>query len=142
MIADPLTMVTSKTTSEFSGLRILLVEDDLLIAMELEDFLNDLGCEVVGPFGRIDQAVGALSREKIDGAVLDLNVRGELSYPLIEQLRERSIPLVLCSGYVDLPDIQSKLDDVPMLGKPCNNDTLTALMRTRFLPKPRSALRG
>jgi DNA-binding response OmpR family regulator len=135
-------MATGRAIEEFAGLRVLLVEDDILIAMELEEFLRDLGCEVVGPFGRLDHAIDALSRERVDGAVLDLNVRGQLTFPLIERLRRDNIPVVLCSGYADLPDIKAQLDDIPMLGKPCNNDSLKALMRARFPVGNGSVLRG
>jgi DNA-binding NtrC family response regulator len=118
---------------EFIGLRILLVEDDLLIAMDMEEVLRDLGCEIVGPFGRLAEALDASSSQMLDGAIIDLNLRGEMSFPLIEELRRRAIPCVLCSGYVDLPEVRSQLREIPKLGKPCNHDMLVATMRSAFV---------
>jgi DNA-binding response OmpR family regulator len=117
---------------EFCGLRILLVEDDLLLAMEMEDVLRDLGCEIVGPYGRLGDAINAAFTETLDGAIVDLNLRGEMSFPLIETLRRRSVPCVLCSGHADLPELRDQLSGIPRLGKPCNHDHLIAIMRTAF----------
>lgn len=118
---------------EFGGLRILLVEDDLLIAMDMEEVLRDLGCEIIGPFGRLAEALAAGRSQPLDGAIIDLNLRGEMSYPLIEELRRRAIPCVLCSGYVDLPEVRSQLCEIPKLGKPCNHEALVTTMRSAFL---------
>jgi DNA-binding response OmpR family regulator len=135
-------MVVAHGTPEFQGLRVLLVEDDLLIAMEMEDFLREIGCEVIGPFARLDAALAAVSSETFDAAIIDLNLRGELSFPLIGALRARQIPLVLCSGYVDLPEMRSQLEGIPTLSKPFNRKLLLGLMRTEFLRQERSALSG
>jgi DNA-binding response OmpR family regulator len=74
----------------FGGLRILVVEDDLLIAMEMEEFLRGVGCDVVGPIARLDEA---LATEELHGAIVDLNLRSELSFPLIDQLQQASVPV-------------------------------------------------
>jgi DNA-binding response OmpR family regulator len=124
---------------EFNGLRILLVEDDLLIAMDMEDALRDLGCEIVGPYGRLSDAIDAAREEPVDGAIIDLNLRGELSFPLIEALRTRSVPCLLCSGYADLPEMRNQLSGIPKLTKPCNHEALIAAMRAVFAPE---AVRG
>jgi DNA-binding response OmpR family regulator len=129
-------MSHQKITPEFRGLRILLVEDDLLIAMEMEEVLRDLGCEVVGPFGRLSDALTATDDEALDGAIIDLNLRGEMSFPLIDTLRRKSVPCLLCSGYADLPEMPSKLGGIPKLAKPCNHEALIAAMRTVFTPAP------
>jgi DNA-binding response OmpR family regulator len=117
---------------ELCGLRILLVEDDVLLAMEMEDVLRDLGCEIVGPYGRLDDAMMAAFSQALDGAIVDLNLRGEMSFPLIATLRSKSVPCVLCSGYADLPEMRSQIGDLPALAKPCNHDHLVAIMRTAF----------
>src|SRR5262245_5803349 len=119
---------------EFRGLRILLVEDDLLIAMDMEDVLRDLGCEVVGPYGKLADAISAaVDAAELDGAIIDLNLLGELSFPRIETLKTKAVPCVLCSGYADLPEVRSQLSDIPKLGKPCNPDALISAMRSTFL---------
>jgi DNA-binding response OmpR family regulator len=128
-------MSSYQAPSEFKGLRILLVEDDLLLAMEMEEVLRDLGCEIVGPFARLNEAIAAAVNEALDGAIVDLNLRGEMSFPLIEELRRKSVPCVLCSGYADLPEMRSQLREIPKLGKPCNHEHLVAAMRTAFVAR-------
>ena len=66
--------------------RVLIVEDELLVALMIEDLLADLGCEVVGPFGSVAQALSAAGSEPIDLAVLDVNLGGEMVYPVAERL--------------------------------------------------------
>lgn len=125
---------------EFSGLRILLVEDDLLIAMDMEEFLHGMGCNVIGPIARLDEAIARADTEELHGAIVDLNLRGESSFPLIEKLRLASIPVICCSGYVDLPEVKSQLKDVPALSKPWTPDHLVATMRSHFVRHDRQLL--
>lgn len=113
-----------------AGSRILLVEDDLLIALDLEEGLLELGCEVVGPYGRLDQAMAAVDRS-LDGAIIDLNLRGQHSFPLIERLREHEVPTVVCSGYVELPEMRTRLAGIPVLSKPCTPAQLVAAVAGR-----------
>ncbi|XAZ26301.1 response regulator (plasmid) [Sinorhizobium sp. B11] len=108
-----------------SETRVLLVEDDLLLAMDMEDFLVDQGFQVVGPFGRLAQALQALSGQPVDLAIVDLNLAGELSFPLIDTLRRRETPIIVCSGYAELPEIRSKLADLPLIAKPWSPQALT-----------------
>jgi DNA-binding NtrC family response regulator len=124
--------MNTRKVPEFEGLRVMLVEDDVLLAMEMEDFLGDLGCEVIGPFGKLDESMEASDREHLDGAVLDLNLRGELSFPLIDKLSEDGVPVIVCSGYVDLPGMKERLATAPCVGKPCNSEALVELMKRHF----------
>jgi DNA-binding response OmpR family regulator len=117
---------------DFEGMRILLVEDDMLIAMEMEDFLGELGCEIAGPFGRLEDALEAATSLDVDGAILDLNLRGELSFPVVEKLREREVPVILCSGYVELPDMKQRLSGIPTISKPCLLAHIVAAMGEHF----------
>jgi DNA-binding response OmpR family regulator len=122
------------------GLRVLVVEDDLLIAMDLEATLEDFGCTVVGPCERLDKALQAAERD-VDAAIVDMNLRGEHSFPVIERLRARRVPTIVCSGYVDLPDIQERLAGIPMLPKPCSPTRLLGMLedlieRNGLLPQP------
>lgn len=125
-------LMQTKMMPEFQDLRVLLVEDDVLLAMEMEDFLTDLGFDVIGPFGKLEESLEASDREHLDGAVLDLNLRGELSFPLIEKLTEDGVPVVVCSGYVDLPGMNKRLSAVPCVAKPCDNSMLIKAMRENF----------
>lgn len=67
---------------ELTGRRILLVEDELLISCLLEDMLEDLGCTLVGPASRIDQALRLVAAEAIDAVILDVSLDEQLSYPV------------------------------------------------------------
>ena len=81
------------------GRRILLVEDEMMVAWLVADMLGDLGCEVVGPASHVDRALTMLAAETIDAAVLDLNLGGVRSYPVADALTERGIPFVFATGY-------------------------------------------
>ena len=81
------------------GRRILVVEDDAMIAMMVEDMLMDLGCTVIGPAASLEAAIGLASGDPaIDGALLDVNLNGASVFPLADDLRARGVPIVFCSG--------------------------------------------
>jgi CheY-like chemotaxis protein len=82
-----------------AGLRILVVEDDAMLAMALELTLSDLGCEVVGLASNLADAVPLAREAAIDGAVLDVNLAGEKVYPVADILAARNIPFVFATGY-------------------------------------------
>jgi len=81
------------------GKRILVVEDEALIAVMVEDMLSELGSTVVGPAATIEQALALARSEDIDGAVLDVNVRGERIDPVAEALAGRGVPMLFATGY-------------------------------------------
>ncbi len=77
----------------------MVVEDELLVAMLIEDALREQGYDVVGPFTNLPDALAAAGRESADVALLDVNLRGERVYPVAELLEARGIPFLLLSGY-------------------------------------------
>ncbi len=79
--------------------RILVVEDEMMIALLIEDALNGLGYEVVGPASKLEAAIKLARDETFHAAILDVNIRGGDTYPVATILRERGIPFVLASGY-------------------------------------------
>lgn len=79
--------------------RILIVEDESLVAMLLETILEDLGCTIAGPEGSVSGGVSVARSEHIDAALLDVNVAGELVFPVAETLKQRGIPFVFSTGY-------------------------------------------
>jgi CheY-like chemotaxis protein len=89
---------TPDAISKLAGLRILVVEDEMMVAMMLEDLLTDLGCEVAKA-ARLAKAIDLVETISIDGAILDVNVSGEAVYPLARMLADRGIPFVFSSGY-------------------------------------------
>jgi two-component SAPR family response regulator len=81
------------------GLRVLVVEDELLIAIEIETMLAEFDCAVVGPVPSVAQALALLEREWVDFAILDVNLGRERSTPIAEALRSRGVPFALATGY-------------------------------------------
>ena len=81
------------------GLRVLVVEDEAVLAMLVEEYLDELGCEVAGMAMRLDEAVAQARTLAVDVAVLDVNLAGQASYLVAEVLRERGVPVVFATGY-------------------------------------------
>ena len=121
-------------SSSLSGCRVLVVEDEMLVAWEVEDVLSDWGCTVVGPVGRVDKALAMRDAEAIDMAVLDINLNGQKSYPVADALEARSVPFVFLTGY-SKDSLPSRYQTCPMLQKPFEQfelgDVLTKLRASR-----------
>jgi len=79
--------------------RVLIVEDEMLVAMLIEDVILDLGHEVVGPAMRLETALEAVETENLDFAILDINLAGKQSFPVADLLADRGIPFIFASGY-------------------------------------------
>jgi CheY-like chemotaxis protein len=106
-------------------LRVMLVEDEALVALMMEDQLRELGCEVAGSFAGLAAALRWLDAqaEPPDGAVLDVNLGGgERVFPLAHALRARGVPFVFATGYSLLPD--DGFAEIPVLNKPVDLGTL------------------
>lgn len=107
------------------GLRVLVVEDDYFIALELCAALRGAGADVIGPARDVQSGLAAIGREQIDCAVLDINMQGRLSFQIAAELSTRDIPAVFATGY-DGTTIPEKFADIPRLEKPVD---LPALCR-------------
>ena len=94
-------------TQALNGRRVLVVEDESLVAMLLETILEDMGCTPVGPASNIDDGE-AMARDTVDldAALLDVNVAGRQVFPVAAALKERGVPFVFSTGYGEggLPD--------------------------------------
>jgi CheY-like chemotaxis protein len=91
----------------FSGRRILIVEDESLVAMLLETILEDMGCSAVGPAATVDEGMRMATDDKrLDAALLDVNVAGRQVFPVAQALKDRGVPFVFSTGYGEggLPD--------------------------------------
>ena len=100
------------------GKRVLVVEDEFLIAEDLTFQLQELGAEVLGPAATVEQALAILhSRIAVDGATLDVNLGQEKSFPVAEALIERHVPFVILTGY-DAHALPDHLRDIPRATKP------------------------
>jgi len=108
--------------------RILIIEDEHLIAQTLGCALRVSGVEIAGMVGTVEQALALLcSMPKIDGALLDINLRGKLAYAVADDLIARGLPFVFTTGY-SAPVIPKRYQHVPVLQKPFDpNEILTAL---------------
>jgi CheY-like chemotaxis protein len=110
-----------------SGKRVLVVEDESLVSMLIEEFLEDLGCTVAGVAGRIEEASRLAETLAVDLAVLDVNLDGTPSYRVAETLSRRGIPFVLATGYGGAA-LPAALQAAHVLTKPFTRDQLkTAL---------------
>ncbi|KAB0266547.1 response regulator [Microvirga brassicacearum] len=119
---------------DLTGLRVLVVEDEAAISLLLEDMLLDFGCQVIGPAARLAAALETLAREKVDLAILDVNVAGEPIYPVAEALAQRAIPFVFSTGYGSA-GIRDAYRDRPVLQKPfAQNDLKQKLLLARAVP--------
>jgi DNA-binding response OmpR family regulator len=113
------------------GVRILLVEDEYFIAMELAATVAELGVEVVGPVGRLEPARELARTERLEGAVLDIDLGGQPSFPLAEELMERGVRLIFVTGF-DATILPDRFRHVPSLTKPVNQAALRRLLVQEF----------
>lgn len=97
------------------GKRILVVEDEFIVAAMLCDTLEDNGALPLGPVGRVSEGLAMIDSEEIDAAVLDWNLAGESGVALAHALRDRDIPFVIATGY---GSVEEPFSDRPILGKP------------------------
>ena len=116
-----------------AGLRVLIVEDEMLIGDYLATLLDDLGCDVVGPVRTIETALAAVRAERLDGVLLDANLDGVGSGPLAEELRTRALPFVVVTGYGSLPLVGDALNTAPRVSKPLDSAALSRMMTATFL---------
>ena len=110
---------------------ILLVEDEFLIAMEMEAFLTAHGFVVVGPVATVDNALELLKRQRPDAAVLDINLQGIAVTPVARALREMNIPFVIASAYRK-SDTPLDLREAMNIGKPIDPATFFGILRRLF----------
>jgi CheY-like chemotaxis protein len=115
--------------ANLKGLRVLVVEDEMMVSMLIEDMLSDLGCHVVGPASRLDEAIALANAEELDCAVLDVNLGGQPIFPLADLLRARGAPFAFATGYGDagLRDIDQ---GSPVLQKPFREGDLARVLDT------------
>jgi CheY-like chemotaxis protein len=119
-----------------SGFRIFLAEDEPFVALDWIDILEGAGAEVVGPAQTVEAAKTLLSKDRIDGAILDVLLGEDETAPVAELLASRDIPFLFCTGYPLSYPMFSRWPGVRLLGKPCVPEELTAALREIILAKP------
>lgn len=115
-------------TAPAAVLRVLVIEDEPLITMGIEDVIDDLGYQLVGPFAQLDEALEVAAKGEFDCAVLDINIRGGNTYPIAEMLMARGCPFVMATGYSDW-SIPLHLASQKRLTKPYGSAQLEAELR-------------
>lgn len=120
------TVQPGRLTKASEHRKILLVEDEELVALELSAELSRLGWAIVGPAATLAEAQALLSKH-FDAAVLDVNLRGHPIYPVAEQLEKLHVPFVFCTGY-EMVDPEGRFPDVPVIRKPAHPAAVSAAL--------------
>jgi len=128
---------TKTLTPELADLRILIVEDKAIVAIEIERMMTELNCRIVGggPVPRLQKALTILREHgaEIDGVLLDVNLNGDECYPIAEQLQAMGVPFILMTGYGS-STISPAYRSHPRLTKPFGFQDLIAMMMKVFAP--------
>jgi DNA-binding NtrC family response regulator len=114
------------------GLKILLAEDEGLIALEFERMLVDFGCEVVGPVASVDAVRENAERGSFEGAALDINLRGRQIFEILPKLQRLGLRLILTSGYDDVTLFPPPFRAVPRIPKPFDERALRRICEGVF----------
>ena len=114
--------------SNLAGLRVLVIEDESMVAMLLEDALTEIGCDVIGIASRLDDAVANAKTLAFDVAILDINLNGRLALPIADLLAERGVPFVVATGY-SATNLPEWLQRAPILQKPFQQRDLERSLR-------------
>src|ERR1700750_1912912 len=131
MMDDPIRAEFGEPNRPLAGLRLLLVEDEGLVAMELEDLISSLGAEAVGPFGRVADALEALGRERVNGAVLDVRLDGETTFQIADVLLQAANPILFVTGGA-VVSMRDSYRQVPRLRKPFDYAEFERLVKSIF----------
>lgn len=119
------------------GRHVLLVEDEVLIALDTADILTEAGYTVVGPATTVEQAIALSNGTALAAAVLDVNLNGTLVWPAAEHLTRQGVPIVLLSGFGASLDVPASLQAAPRFGKPIRAPELVGALAS-IVSAPRS----
>lgn len=122
-------------TAASQGPRVLVAEDNFLIGETIRQILLDLGCTVAGPFGRLDEVLGAIMGDPFDGALLDVDLDGVSILPAASELAARRIPFIVATGHRISAGFPALLAQAPLLAKPFTVPELERLVLGTFPPR-------
>lgn len=125
-------------TGLLSGRRILVVEDEMLLMMNVEAILEDLGCGAISWAASVPAALALIEERRFDGAMLDVNLDGETSYPVADALMACGTPFLFATGYAD-HGARADLLNWPTLRKPYLSADLAAAFEVLLAPTPMGA---
>lgn len=117
-----------ESVAGLDGLRVLVVEDEMLVSMLVEDMLMEFGCDIVGPAPDLDQAMTLADTAELDAAILDVNVGGRQIFPVADRLKARGIPFAFASGYGEAGLIEAHRG-TPVLQKPFRQGDLERVLK-------------
>jgi CheY-like chemotaxis protein len=115
--------------------RVLVVEDEAMIAMLVEDMVLDFGSEVVGPVAKLDEAMTLARTSALDAAILDINVGGVVTFAVADVLHERGIPFIFATGY-GAGAIPLRFSHSPTLPKPFSYQALSNALKAVLDGRP------
>jgi len=119
---------------------VLVVEDETMIAMLIEDMLEEFGYEVAAVAGQLQTALQAVETSSFDVAIVDVNIAGQTSYPVADRLAERGVPFAFVTGY-GVSGLAEGYDGIPVLQKPFRAEDLTGLLSDLLRGEPPRPLR-
>jgi DNA-binding NtrC family response regulator len=128
--------VHESSNRPLAGKRILLAEDEALIALEMQYILERLGCVVVGPLANVDKILEDAQRGGLDGALLDVNLRGRQIFNILPRLQRLGLPLIITSGYDDLTLFPAPFRGMPRIAKPFAEAELRRICEKVFANQP------
>jgi DNA-binding NarL/FixJ family response regulator len=105
-------------THELAGKRVLIVEDDSILAINLAEELGAKGAKVIGPAATVTDALDAIASADLDGAIVDINLRGKAAFPVADALADSHIPFVFATGYLVAGHIPARHANVRRFEKP------------------------
>jgi two-component SAPR family response regulator len=122
-------ILTDRKYAGIEGLSVFVIEDETLVLVNLEDMLDELGCALVGPAMRLDQADAMLDEAATaDVAILDVNIGGRPVFPFAEKLADKGVPLIFATGY-GRDGLPPEWQDGTVLGKPYTFDDLAGALK-------------
>jgi chemotaxis family two-component system sensor kinase Cph1 len=116
------------TTRALESKRILVVEDEMIVAMEMSEVLRGAGCEVIGPVNTVDAALQSTRDDALDAVVLDVSLNGVLTFAVASTLAARGIPFILATGYSD-STLPAEWRASPRVSKPFRMEELIELLQ-------------
>lgn len=116
-------MASAADTGALAHRLVLIVEDEYFLADDMAQVLRKLGAQVVGPAPSTDQALALLADGSVDAAILDINLKGQMVFPVADALREQGVPFVFATGY-DAAAVPELYKDVPRWEKPFKPEDL------------------
>ncbi len=118
-------------TGLIEGKRVLVVEDRYLLADDLQRTLAGAGAQIIGPVSTVEAAQEALRQQELDGALLDIDIRGELAFSVAEELAAKGVPYIFISGFMPgaLPE---RFREAPFLSKPASTNRVLQALEELF----------